>query len=107
MKKIAAIAALTILLAACSRSEPEQGAAENIAPAPAETTAEIPEPLPAATPTPEQLTEANASEELPPPPPTPEDEQMLEDASATGMTARVSRDEDAGSDQPAEQDQAE
>jgi hypothetical protein len=57
------------------------------------------EPLPAQTPTPEPLPsiDLNATAEALPPETTPsQDEQMADDASATGMTARASRDEAAG-----------
>jgi len=47
--------------------------------------------------------DANASAEALPPPPAPgPDEQMLDDASATGMTARSSRGGDAASNSAAD-----
>ena len=84
-----AAAALAFAVAGCSRSEPE---AE---PTNAVVIEELPEanmaePLPEATPTPEQnMAAALPAEEAPAP-----DAQMLDDASATGMTSRVNRGED-------------
>lgn len=84
-------------LAACSRSEPEpvepgnsDGSTQII---------EVPAPAPAptedapATPA-ETSVEANAADETPPETAASPDEQMLDDASATGMTARAARGED-------------
>ncbi len=81
------LATAALALAGCSRSEPE--------PEPTNTTivqelpeeANMAEPLPEPTPTPEQnLAEALPPEETPAP-----DAQMLDDASATGMTSRSAR----------------
>ena len=98
-------ALLLIGLAACDRSEP--------APAPEpesfnEPVAEeaLPEPEPAPPPEapriePETVNSAEEISAVPPPPePTPPSEQMLEDAEATGMTARVHR----GDTEPTEKD---
>ncbi|WP_375429099.1 hypothetical protein [uncultured Sphingomonas sp.] len=80
---------------ACSRSEPEAD------PANIETAAEpgvamnlpgIVETQPAAPAQPSADT--NAAAELPPEAAAAPDEQMLDDASATGMTARAARGED-------------
>ena len=83
----------TMALAGCSRSEPEQPPADvnmvedtgvtetEAAPAPVE-----PAPVEAAPPAP-------AVVEPPREKPIAPDEQMLDDADATGMTARVTRDE--------------
>jgi PBP1b-binding outer membrane lipoprotein LpoB len=83
--------ALAMVLAGCSRSEPEQ-------PAPSEPVTEtiegpeptpppiVPAPLPSPTVTPTPAAP-------PPPPPVEPDEQMLDDASATGMTARSERED--------------
>jgi predicted small lipoprotein YifL len=81
------------LLAGCSRSEPDEAPpAENAVsdealPAPEETRAPEPEPAPEPAPVATANTVA--------PPPAAEiapDEQMLDDADATGMTARATRD---------------
>ena len=91
----AAAALLALNLAACS-DEPETPTAENRAELNDEAVEEItPEPTPIATPTPivEPTTDANASVDLEPEPVTAPDEQMLDDASATGMTARAVRDQ--------------
>ena len=58
---------------------------------------EEPMPMPADNASASDVT-ANASAEVLPPPPAPApDQQMLDDASATGMTARASRGGDAAS----------
>lgn len=82
-------------LAGCSRSPSEEPAAETVQNdasvtevAPADTmpaAANMAEPVPAAN--------AAAIDDAPPPPPARSvDQQMLDDASATGMTARAQRD---------------
>lgn len=102
MKTGAALAAGLLLLAACSRSEPEQPLDENMteqmpldeatpdAPPSAEPTETLPPTVDANT----------AAIDVPPEAPVAPDAQMIEDADATGMTSRVSRDEaPAGNDQ--------
>jgi hypothetical protein len=102
LKAAAGLAAGLLVLAACSRSEPEQPPeADNMAEA---TPVEDVTPIapPSAEPAPvANAVDANAVAIAPPPEaPTEPDAQMLEDADATGMTARVSRDEaPAGNDQ--------
>ncbi|MGP7795908.1 hypothetical protein [Sphingomonas sp. CLY1604] len=88
----AMLAAAALLLAGCSRSEPEQPEEANMAEvAPLETA--TPEALPSAEPTPEPAAiDLNAVDEAPPPEKIAPDAQMLDDADATGMTARVTRD---------------
>jgi hypothetical protein len=86
----AAIAAM-VGLAGCSRSQPEEATNE----VETNTATNIAAP---AVPTPvanlaENVT-VNASEALPPEKPVPVDQQTLDDASATGMTSHVSRDQD-------------
>ena len=82
------------LLAACSRSEPEQPEMTNDS---TEVMPDEPQPeptpsaLPSAEPTPAEAVNA-AAIEPPPEAPVAPDAQVLEDADATGMTARVSRD---------------
>lgn len=80
--------------AACSRSEPEQDGVENAA---VENFDAIDEALPAVEPSPLPSIEssANMAEALPPAEEPRPDEQMLDDASATGMTSRASRGEEA------------
>lgn len=96
MKRIATIrwvtgVALAVALAGCSRSEPEQPALsepvteaiDRPEPTPSPIVRPVPLPSPTVTPTPA----------APPPPPVEPDEQMLDDASATGMTARSERED--------------
>lgn len=92
-------------LGGCSRSEPEVAEEANAAieqPVPdAAPPSPVAPPSPASAPT----ADANSSAALPPAAETAPDEQMLEDASATGMTARASRDEaDAAETAPADTD---
>lgn len=96
MKTIAYAAAGLLalgVLAGCSRSEPDEAPpVENVseapAPVPEETRAPEPEPAPEPAPV------ATANAVAPPPAAAIEpDEQMLDDADATGMTARAKRDE--------------
>lgn len=86
-----ALALLPLALAACS-GEPEQPAPEGpdtnlteAMPTPEPLPTEAPEPLPEPSPTP--------TFETAPPPKVEPDQQMLDDAEATGMTARINRDE--------------
>ncbi|WP_375403042.1 hypothetical protein [uncultured Sphingomonas sp.] len=87
-------AATSLSLTACARSEPEAAtenlAIESSAVSEAEPAPAYPEP----SAPPERAAEANASVELPPEAAAAPDEQMLDDASATGMTARASRGEE-------------
>ncbi|MCU6455032.1 hypothetical protein LPN01_13175 [Sphingomonas sp. A2-49] len=103
MKAAAALAAGLLMLAACSRSGPEQAPeAENMAEAtPVEDVTPVAPPSDEPAPVETNAIDANAVAIAPPPEaPTAPDAQMLEDADATGMTARVSRDEaPAGNDQ--------
>lgn len=86
---LAATAALA--LTACSgggdENPPADTNVEELAPTPAPVEAEpTPEPSPSPTPSP--------TETLPPEAAAEPDEQMLDDASATGMTARANRDQE-------------
>lgn len=84
-------AASALALAACS-GEPEQPAPEG-----PDNLYESPEPLPAPEPLPELTPEPTPSptpSPTPTPEPLPEDEQMMLDADATGMTSRVDREAD-------------
>lgn len=86
--------ALAIGLAGCSGSSDEAPAPANMVEENLQAEEPAPEPLPVETPTPEPLPsiDLNATSEALPPATTPsEDEQMVDDASATGMTARASR----------------
>ena len=89
-----------LALAACSQSEPEQPLTENDAVeeiAPEET------PSPVETPDAEPTGAAMENMAAIAPPPAAEiapDMQVLDDADATGMTARVSRDEAPAADAP-------
>lgn len=102
---LATVAALVALpLGACSRSEPEQPVVDNVA-EPAPETPAPPPPAPAPLPAPTEAEAApaqsdmNIADETPDAPPADiapaPDEQMMDDASATGMTARASRGERA------------
>jgi hypothetical protein len=98
-----AAAVLLPVLGGCSKSEPDAAPAENLTASAEETPVAAPEPIPepsAAAVAPP--TDTNATAEADPEPATPPDEQMLDDASATGMTARASRDEPA--DTPANEE---
>lgn len=81
------------LLSGCSRSEPEEAAptenavVEDVAPV---TEAAPPAPEPAPVEAPPAVVNTVAP---PPAAPVAPDEQMLDDADATGMTARANRDE--------------
>ncbi|KQT35035.1 hypothetical protein ASG29_02570 [Sphingomonas sp. Leaf412] len=82
--------AAAVALAGCSRSDPEPEVAntmtvEELPEAPATVAEPLPEPV--ATPV-----EQNSAAELPPEERPEPDAQMLDDASATGMTSRVERD---------------
>lgn len=84
-----------LAVAGCSRSpEPEAAPTENmdvteIAP---DEAAPAPTPEPAAPPAPEPAANMAAADPLPPAQEPSADEQMADDAFATGMTARASRD---------------
>jgi hypothetical protein len=87
-------AALAASLTACARSEPE-AAPENLAAESPSTGEIVTDPIPPEAPaTPAPAIEANAAAELPPEAAAAPDEQMLDDASATGMTARAKRGEE-------------
>ena len=97
---IALLAASAIALAACSGAkDAEQPAAESNV-----TEVTAPENIaPVATEAPPATRIDNtAAVEAPTPPTLSADEQTLEDADATGMTAKVNRDEGGNSGQPAE-----
>lgn len=98
-----ALAAGLLMLSACSRSEPEQPVEENMTEqAPLDEAK--PDAPPSAEPSdlPPPIADTNtAAVDVPPEAPVAPDAQMIDDADATGMTARVSRDE-----QPAANDQA-
>ncbi|WP_082458333.1 hypothetical protein [Sphingomonas sp. Leaf10] len=87
-------------LAACSNDNVDEAPIENSA---FDEEAPPPTPLPednyeAAPPVTENLSAVAPAEELPPPPPIEPDQQVLDDASATGMTSRSTR----GEAQPAD-----
>ena len=87
---------IATLLASCHRSEPPPPPAENDAMVEPEPVAP-PEPAPRAV-------EVPRAEAPPRPKPAPEvsaDQQVQDDADATGMTAHVTHGDDAGDGQPA------
>jgi hypothetical protein len=106
MKTGLALGAGLLLLTACSRSEPEQPAEmenmdavapmDNASAAPAPDAAAVTEPSPPPA-------ENSAAIDVPPERPVAPDAQVLDDADATGMTARVNRDEPAPGNDPAPQ----
>lgn len=94
---------LSLALAACSQSADEPMPTENIsdfAPPPAEQP--TPEPtkasVPEAVPTPADDSNAVAITKPEAPAPVAPDQQMMDDASATGMTAHTSRGEPASNE---------
>lgn len=90
MTMTAALAAL-LVVAGCSKQQPAENVTEN---AGAEQA-----PLPAPTPAPEPQAEAPIAKPAPPAAePVAPEAQILDDADATGMTARLSR---GGEDEPA------
>ena len=93
-----AAALLATGLTACARSEPEAAPELNLADEAGVTETEIAaDPLPADPAPPVTTTNATAelAPEATPPEETPApDEQMLDDAAATGMTARSARGEE-------------
>lgn len=91
MTKLLAAAGL-LALAGCSRPEPEQPAGEDNVIETMPTADATPEALPSAEPVATPTPIANVAD-VPPEKPVAPDAQMIEDADATGMTARVSRDD--------------
>ncbi len=101
-----ALGAGLLLLTACSRSEPEQPAEmENMdATAPMDNATAAPTPDAAAVTEPSPPpAENSAAIDVPPERPVAPDAQVLDDADATGMTARVNRDEPAPANDSAPQ----
>ena len=103
-RKLTFITATVLLaagLGACSRSAPDPAPVEN------EPALATPEPEPSAAPAPTppapiEAEDANTAVAIPPPTDPAADEQMMDDASATGMTARASRGDHSSEDRPAE-----
>lgn len=103
-RPLLATALLALTLTACSHDEPERP--------PTNTVEEMgdpspePSPLPSAEPSriaaPDASIQSNAIEELADAPPPEPDAQMMDDAAATGMTARASRDEPNPQQSPVE-----
>ncbi|AXJ95976.1 hypothetical protein DM480_11140 [Sphingomonas sp. FARSPH] len=95
-------------LAGCSRSPSEEAPAETVQNDATVTEVAPNETMPAMANAAEPVPAGNAMAAEAPPPPPPargEDQQMLDDASITGMTARVQRDA-APSDAPSPTDAA-
>lgn len=89
-------------IAGCSDKAPEDAPIENSAfdeeaPPPTPLPEENYEAAPAIT---ENLSAVAPAEVLPPPPPVEPDQQVLDDASATGMTSRSTRGQDSSDDAP-------
>ena len=86
-----------VLLSACSKSEPEPAPVENegmTAPAePSPTPTSVPTESPSPSTMNTSTADLNTTAELPADVAPAPDEQMMDDASATGMTARASREE--------------
>ncbi len=92
-------------LAACSNDNVDEAPIENSA---FDEDAPPPTPLPeenyeAAPPVTENLSAVAPAEELPPPPPIEPDQQVLDDASATGMTSRSTRGEQQAAEEAPEE----
>ncbi len=107
MRFLLPLLTLGVALAGCSggsespEAAPTEAAEENFASPAEEAPAPAPEPLPSAEPVPE----VDTNLALPPEEPVAPDEQVLDDADATGMTSRINRDEpqsDAGEPEPVE-----
>jgi hypothetical protein len=97
---IALLAASAIALAACSAAkEPDQPPAETnlVDVTEPQNYANVATEAPPAT----RIDNTAAAAEAPPPPTLSADEQTQEDADATGMTAKVNRDESGNAAQPA------
>lgn len=92
-------------LAACSNDNVDEAPIENSA---FDEDAPPPTPLPeenyeAAPPVTENLSAVAPAEDLPPPPPIEPDQQVLDDASATGMTSRSTRGEQQAAEEAPEE----
>ncbi|MGY4395785.1 hypothetical protein ACVWZA_000946 [Sphingomonas sp. UYAg733] len=100
---ITVTAALLVMgLAACSKSAPEAPPVENIDTPAMNEPAPIPSDVPPLNET-TSTVDRNATAEVPAAEPaTPPDEQMMDDASATGMTSRSARGEQAADPAPAD-----
>ena len=83
------VAAAGLALAGCSRSDREETVETDNTTVVTDVPEAVETPEPAPTPTP--TIETNAAEPLPEAEPEAPDAQMLDDASATGMTARAQR----------------
>jgi hypothetical protein len=107
---VAALAAALLAVSACSRSEPEGPMDDNTLGLDQPMVNETNDVAPVETPTAEPLPtpDANAAAAIEPPPEAPikPDAQVLDDADATGMTARVTRDEAPAREESAPNDQA-
>lgn len=95
-------------LAACSNENVDEVPIENSAfdeesPPPTPLPEENYEAAPRVT---ENLSAVAPAEELPPPPPIEPDQQVLDDASATGMTSRSTRGEEKAADDTVVDDDA-
>jgi len=93
---IVTLALLTAATSACSKSEPEPAPVEDeemTAPGPSSTPTSVPAESPSPSTVNTSSADLNATAELPADVAPAPDEQMMDDASATGMTARASREE--------------
>jgi hypothetical protein len=101
VRGLALVALASLGVAGCSKSEPEPPemnmAVQELEPTPEPTPTA--EPTPVAMPTPEP---SNDTAALPPPEAPAPDAQMMDDASATGMTARTDRSGEDADAAPAE-----
>lgn len=94
MKTAALLGAGLLTLAACAKPEPEQPVSDNMSLEESPDEAPTPDVAPTAEATPAAALDTNtAAVDVPADAPVAPDAQMIEDADATGMTARVSRDE--------------
>ncbi len=97
MKRTALLLPLA-LLAACSRSEPEAVPANDAGTATVEELGPVNEPAIEPLPAPANVAEPTNTVDVPREQARSEDEQMLDDASATGMTSRSTRGDERTTD---------
>jgi hypothetical protein len=101
-KPILALAAalMVVGVSGCSRSDepaPMENSTDEALPSNEDAAPPTPEPAPPQA-EPTESANASAADDTPPEPAAEPDAQMMDDASASGMTARTSRNDTSGSD---------